>query len=98
MDNQLHNFLTNLSDGMSKEIKPVESHPADEEVREALAICNGDAVAALRITLIANAFLEAQLDELKSQVSTGFGRKRNPARTKVEDPTRAKKPARAAKA
>jgi hypothetical protein len=98
MDNQLRNFLANLSDEMSKGIKPAESHPADEEVRQALAICNGDAVAALRITLIANAFLEAQLDELKNQVSAGFGRKRNPARTKVEDPTRAKKPARAAKA
>jgi hypothetical protein len=97
MDRQLHNFLANLSDETSKEIKPVEAHPADEEVREALAICNGDAVAALRITLIANAFLEAQIDELKSQMA-GFGHKRNPARTKVEDPTQAKRPARAAKA
>jgi hypothetical protein len=96
MDDRLHNFLANLPDEISKEIKPVESHPADEEVRQALAICNGDAVAALRITLIANAFLEAQLDELKSQVSAGFGHKRNPARTKVEDPTQAKKPVRAA--
>ena len=98
MNDQLSHFLANLSDEMGKDIKPVEPHPADEEVRQALAICNGDAVAALRITLIANAFLEAQLDELKSQVSAGFGRKRNPARTKVEDPTQAKKPARAAKA
>ena len=97
MDDQLRNFLGNLSGETSKDIKPAEPHPADEEVRQALAICNGDAVAALRITLIANAFLEAQLDELKSQVSAGFGRKRNPARTKVEDPTQAKKPARAAK-
>ncbi len=33
--------------------------PIDEEVREALAICKGNALDALRITLIANAFLEA---------------------------------------
>lgn len=98
MNDQLSSFLANLSDEISKEIKPAEPHPADEEVRQALAICNGDAVAALRITLIANAFLEAQLDELKSQVSAGFGRKRNAARSKVEDPTQAKRPARAAKA
>ena len=64
----------------------------------ALAICNGDAVEALRITLIANAFLEAELEELKAQVSTGFQRKRNQARAKVDNPTRAKKPARALKA
>jgi hypothetical protein len=98
MDDQLRNFLANLTDEMSKEIKPAGPHPADDEVRQALAICNGDAVAAFRITLIANAFLEAQIEELKTQVSAGLGRKRNRARTKVKDPTQAKRPVRAAKA
>ena len=38
-------------------------------------------MAALRITLIANAFLEAQIDELKEQVSAGYARRsRKPAR------------------
>jgi hypothetical protein len=48
----------------------------DDEVQEALRICGGDALAALRITLIANAFLEARLDQLSAQVSAGFARKK----------------------
>ncbi len=48
----------------------------DLEVEEALGICEGDPIKALRITLIANAFLEAQVDELKAQISTGFGRQK----------------------
>ena len=50
-------------------------HALDDEVQEALRICGGDAHAALRITLIANAFLEAQIDDLQAQVSAGFARK-----------------------
>lgn len=53
-------------------LTPFETHEA--EVQEALALCRGDALMALRITLIANAFLEAQIDELKEQVSAGFTR------------------------
>jgi hypothetical protein len=43
-------------------------------VREALAISGGDAIAALRITLIADAFLEAEIDRLSAAVSSGFAR------------------------
>jgi hypothetical protein len=46
------------------------------EVQEAVAICGGDAIAALRITLIANAFLEAEIDRLSAAVSSGFPRGR----------------------
>ena len=46
-----------------------------DEVQEALAICGGNAMAALRITLIANAFLEARIDELTAQTSSGYARK-----------------------
>jgi hypothetical protein len=46
----------------------------EDEVQEALAICGGDAIAALRITLIANAFLEAEVDRLSAAVSSGFAR------------------------
>ena len=34
----------------------------------------GDAIAALRITLIANAFLETEVDRLSAAVSSGFAR------------------------
>jgi hypothetical protein len=34
----------------------------------------GDAFAALRITLLTNAFLEAEIDRLSAAVSSGFAR------------------------
>ena len=41
---------------------PAPAYPLEDEVREALEICGGDPMKALRITLIANAFLEAQIE------------------------------------
>jgi hypothetical protein len=54
----------------------------EAELKEALDLCGGDHMKALRITLIANAFLEARLDELTAAASTGFsrGRVRKPAK------------------
>ena len=51
-----------------------QSQAVDEDVRLALALCNGDPIQALRTTLIANAFLIEENERLKSQVSKGFGR------------------------
>jgi hypothetical protein len=48
----------------------------DVEVQEALALCKGDALMALRITLIANAFLDARIDQLEAKVSAGFARRK----------------------
>ena len=61
------------------EIGPTDALEA--EVQEALAVCGGDALQALRVTLIANAFLEAEIESLKAEVSAGFarGRVRKPA-------------------
>ena len=53
---------------------PIAADAIEDEVQEALAICGGDAIAALRITLIANAFLEAEIDRLSAAVSSGFAR------------------------
>src|ERR1043166_7393858 len=39
---------------------PAPAYPLEDDVREALEICGGDPMKALRITLIANAFLEAR--------------------------------------
>ena len=52
----------------------------ESEVKEALDICGGDPMKALRITLIANAFLEAQIEHLSAQVSQGYAR-RKPGKT-----------------
>jgi hypothetical protein len=53
---------------------PTAADAVEDEVQEALAICGGDAIAALRITLIANAFLEAEINRLSAAVSSGFAR------------------------
>ena len=53
--------------------------PADQleiEVQEAIDLCGGDARAALRATLIANAFLQSEVERLAATVSTGFARGR----------------------
>jgi hypothetical protein len=53
----------------------------EAEVDEAIALCGGDVRAALRATLIANAYLEAEIERLTEAVSTGFarGRMRRPS-------------------
>ncbi len=53
---------------------PIAADAIEDEVKEALASCGGDAIAALRVTLVANAFLEAEIDRLSATVSSGFAR------------------------
>jgi hypothetical protein len=53
---------------------PTAADAIEDEVHEVLAICEGDAVAALRITLIANAFLKAEIDRLSAALLSGFAR------------------------
>jgi hypothetical protein len=48
----------------------------DAEVDEAIASCGGDVRAALRTTLVANAYLEAEIERLTEAISTGFARGR----------------------
>jgi len=52
--------------------------PLDAEVDDAIALCGGDVRAALRATLIANAYLEAEVERLTEAISTGFARGRMP--------------------
>ena len=58
----------------------------EAEVDEAIAICGGDVRAALRATLIANAYLESELERLTEAISTGFARgqmRKPPQRVKI---------------
>jgi hypothetical protein len=48
----------------------------EAEVDEAIATCGGDVRAALRATLIANTYLEAEIERLTEAISTGFARGR----------------------
>jgi hypothetical protein len=59
-----------------------QAKAADEEVRQALELTHGNAIEALRTTLIANAFLESEVERLTAEVkrlsvgsSRGFARK-----------------------
>jgi hypothetical protein len=61
----------------------LDEQVVEEEVRQALAITKENAIEALRITLIANAFLEAEVERLTAEVkrlsvgaSRGFARKK----------------------
>lgn len=49
----------------------IEFAPEDE-VDLAIEICGGDVRAALRISLIANAFLEAELDRVKAEIGPAY--------------------------
>jgi hypothetical protein len=57
-----------------------ESHPRPEPDRlevatdEAIAACGGDARDAVKALIVANEFLEAEVEELRADVSNGFAR------------------------
>jgi hypothetical protein len=48
----------------------------DAAADQAIAACGGDAREAVKALLVANDFLETQLDELRSSVSAGYARGR----------------------
>lgn len=64
-----------------------EKPDIESEVEQALLICGGDALAALRATLIANAFLERRVELLLAGRSAGYARGRvvKPGGSKKED-------------
>jgi hypothetical protein len=75
---------------IGKQFQPVMAEAAlvlapldvlESEVKEALDICGGDPMKALRMTLIANAFLEAQIDHLSAQISPGYTRRKRGNKT-----------------
>ena len=43
---------------------------------QAIAACGGDAREAIKALIVANGFLEAQVDELRASVSAGYARGR----------------------
>ena len=63
----------NASEGGS-DSKADAAASIEAEVDEAIAVCGGDARAALRAALVANAYLEAEVERLTKAISTGFAR------------------------
>ncbi|MEY9753825.1 hypothetical protein [Bradyrhizobium yuanmingense] len=59
----------------------------DAAADQAIAACGGDAREAVKALIVANDFLETQLDELRTKVSTGYARGRLPrTREQRNDP------------
>ncbi|UFW48206.1 MULTISPECIES: hypothetical protein [Bradyrhizobium] len=52
---------------------------------QAIAACGGDAREAVKALIVANDFLETQLDELRTKVSTGYARGRLPGARERKD-------------
>jgi hypothetical protein len=65
--------------GRSSESEAEIAASLEVEVDEAIATCGGDVRAALRATLIANAYLEAEVERLTEAASTSFARGRMPS-------------------
>jgi hypothetical protein len=66
---------------------PHSAQVVETEIDAAIALCGGDTRAALRATLVANAFLEAEVERLSVAVSSGFarGRVRRPAKRRSDE-------------
>jgi hypothetical protein len=60
----------------SKKSEADTAAPLEAEVDDAIATCGGDVRAALRATLIANAYLAPEIERLTEAVSSGFARGR----------------------
>ncbi len=57
----------------------------DAAADQAIAACGGDAREAVKALIVANDFLETQLDELRRKVSTGYARGRLPGARERKD-------------
>jgi hypothetical protein len=68
---------------------PDHAEPGTEDLEaagdQAIAACGGDAREAVKALIVANDFLEAQLDELRRKVSTGYARGRLPGARERKD-------------
>ena len=53
-----------------------QAQAVDNDVRQAIELAEGDVYRALRITLIANTFLQEENERLKVKISKGFIRKK----------------------
>lgn len=57
----------------------------DAAADQAIAACGGDARETVKVLIVANDFLEAQLDELRRKVSAGYARGRLPRARERKD-------------
>jgi hypothetical protein len=70
----------------SPQAEPDPATALEAEVHEAIATRGGDARAAVRVLLVANAHLEQENKRLQQAVSAGFSRGKIRRRQKPEEP------------
>jgi hypothetical protein len=58
----------------------------EAEAAQAIAACGGDPRAAVRVLLVANAYLERENERLRQAVSAGFSRRKIRPRGKPKEP------------
>jgi hypothetical protein len=58
------------------ESSPAPAADLERAADQAIAACGGDAREAVKALIVANAFLEAQIEKLTASVSTGYARGR----------------------
>jgi hypothetical protein len=61
---------------VAQPIQPDPLEALEAEVNAAIAVCDGDVRAALRATLVANAYLDSENQRLTASLSTGYDRQR----------------------
>jgi hypothetical protein len=73
---------------MAKPAKKIDD--LERQVAEAIGLCDGDPVAALRAALVYNDFLEQKLERFRGMISSGFhrGRVRRPDPSQTEESTK----------
>jgi len=68
---------------------PEQAGPAPDDLDaaadQAIAACGGDARETVKALIVANDFLEAQLDDFRRKVSTGYARGRLPGARERKD-------------
>ncbi|NVN86715.1 MAG: hypothetical protein HXX15_11585 [Rhodopseudomonas sp.] len=62
---------------MSEPAQQLPSDHYEQACDQAIAMCNGSTRGAIKALIMANEYLEAELQELQAAVSKGFGRGRH---------------------
>jgi hypothetical protein len=70
--------------------QPGSSVQLEAEIEEAIDLCGGDVRAALRVTLIANSYLQTEVERLEAAASPGFARRRRQRVSKATEGTEKK--------
>jgi hypothetical protein len=66
-------------------LRPDPSAALEAEVDDAIATCGGDARVTVRVLLVANSYLETEIERLQQAVSAGYSRRKMASRQKAKN-------------